>query len=84
MLVLSRKKNERIRIGDEIIVEVVEIVGNKVRIGIIAPKAIPVHREEVWVSIHGDGSNSGGKKDEEVHGDDRSGSAHVDGASDGQ
>jgi carbon storage regulator len=52
MLVLSRKHGERIIIGDgEIIVTVVEIQGGKVRLGITAPKDMPIHREEVHEAI---------------------------------
>ncbi|QDU03100.1 Carbon storage regulator [Gimesia chilikensis] len=47
MLVLSRKKNERIFIGDNIVITIVEIKGDKLRIGIDAPKDIPVDRDEV-------------------------------------
>lgn len=47
MLVLSRKKGERINIGDNIIVEVVEVIGGKVRLGIEAPNEVPIHRAEV-------------------------------------
>ena len=54
MLVLSRKKNESIVIDDTIIVTVVEIRGDKVRLGIQAPKEIPVHRSEVHAAIHSD------------------------------
>ncbi len=50
MLVLSRKRNEVIRIGDAITVVVVDIRGDKVRIGIKAPKDVPVHRQEVYES----------------------------------
>lgn len=53
MLVLSRKSNEAIRINNDITVTVVEIRGDKVRLGIVAPKEIPVHRQEVWNLIHG-------------------------------
>lgn len=53
MVVLSRKKNESIVINDNIIVTVVEIRGDKVRLGIENPKEIPVHRQEVWQAIHG-------------------------------
>lgn len=53
MLVLSRKKNESIVIDNEIVVTVVEIRGDKVRLGIVAPKDTPVHREEVYEAIHG-------------------------------
>lgn len=54
MLVLSRKRDESIVINDNITVTVVDIRGNKVRLGIEAPKEIPVHRREVWVAIHAD------------------------------
>jgi carbon storage regulator len=53
MLVLSRKKNESIVINNDIVVTVVEIRGDKVRLGIVAPKDVPVHREEVYEAIHG-------------------------------
>ncbi len=53
MLVLSRKKNESIVINNDIIVTVVEIRGDKVRLGIVAPKEVPVHRQEVYDAIHG-------------------------------
>lgn len=53
MLVLSRKKNECIVINNDIIVTVVEIRGDKVRLGIVAPKEVPVHRQEVFDAIHG-------------------------------
>lgn len=53
MLVLSRKKNESIVINNDIIVTVVEIRGDKVRLGIVAPKDVPVHRQEVFEAIHG-------------------------------
>ena len=51
MLVLSRKKNESIVISDDIVVTVVEIRGDKVRLGIKAPRDIPVHRREVLDAI---------------------------------
>jgi carbon storage regulator len=53
MLVLSRKKNESIVINNDITVTVVEIRGDKVRLGIVAPKEVPVHRQEVFEAIHG-------------------------------
>ncbi len=53
MLVLSRKKNETIVINNDITVTVVEIRGDKVRLGIVAPKEIPVHRQEIFDAIHG-------------------------------
>ncbi|HWE36139.1 MAG TPA: carbon storage regulator CsrA [Isosphaeraceae bacterium] len=51
MLVLSRKKNESIVIDDHITITVVEIRGDKVRLGIDAPKDITVHRREVYEAI---------------------------------
>lgn len=51
MLVLSRQRDEVIKIGDNIEITVVDIRGDKVRIGITAPKDIEVHRREVYVAI---------------------------------
>jgi carbon storage regulator len=51
MLVLSRKRNESIVINDDIRIVVVEIRGDKVRLGIEAPKEVPVHRHEVYEAI---------------------------------
>ena len=51
MLVLSRKKNESIVINDDITIVVVEIRGDKVRLGVEAPKEVPVHRREVYDAI---------------------------------
>ena len=51
MLVLSRKKNESIIINNDITIVVVEIRGDKVRLGVEAPKEIPVHRREVYDAI---------------------------------
>lgn len=52
MLVLSRKKDEVIRIGDDITVMVIDIRGDKVCLGIAAPTETPVHRQEVYEAIH--------------------------------
>lgn len=57
MLVLSRKSNETIVINNNIKVTVVEIRGDKVRLGIVAPKEIPVHRQEVFDLIHSQASD---------------------------
>jgi carbon storage regulator len=51
MLVLSRKKDEKIIIGDKITIMVIEIRGDKVRLGIDAPKDVTVHREEIYQAI---------------------------------
>jgi carbon storage regulator len=61
MLVLTRKPNQSIMIGDDIEVSVLSVVGDKVRIGINAPQDIPVFRTEIYVEIQreqGDGSRS--------------------------
>ena len=52
MLVLSRKKNESIVINDDITIIIVEIRGDRVRLGVEAPKEVPVHRREVFDAIH--------------------------------
>jgi carbon storage regulator len=52
MLVLSRKRSESIKISDNIVITVVEIRGDKVRIGIDAPRGVPVHRQEVHDAIY--------------------------------
>lgn len=51
MLVLSRKKNESIVINNDITIVVVEIRGDKVRLGVEAPRDVPVHRREVYEAI---------------------------------
>jgi len=51
MLVLSRKKNESIVINNDITIVVVDIRGDKVRLGVEAPKEVPVHRREVFDAI---------------------------------
>lgn len=53
MLVLSRKKQQSIVINHDVTITVVEIRGDKIRLGIVAPKDVPVHREEVYEQIHG-------------------------------
>lgn len=59
MLCLSRKKDERIMIGDTITILVVEIRGDKVRLAIDAPKDITIHREEVYNAIKAEQSAAG-------------------------
>jgi carbon storage regulator len=58
MLVLSRQRDESIIIGDNIVVTIVDIRGDKVRLGIDAPTEIPVHRREVYEAIQRENRNA--------------------------
>ena len=51
MLIITRRPGEKIMLGDEITVHVMEIVGNSARIGIQAPRSVPVYREEIWKAV---------------------------------
>lgn len=51
MLVLSRKRNESVVINDQIVVTVLEVRGDKVRLGIQAPRDVPIHRSEILAAI---------------------------------
>ncbi len=64
MLVLSRKKNESIIIDDHITITVVEIRGDKVRLGIQAPKEIPIHRSEIHAAIQSEEHNKASEKED--------------------
>ncbi len=57
MLVLSRQKEESIMIGDDIEITIVDVRGDKVRLGIVAPREVPVHRKEVYEAIQNDKQN---------------------------
>lgn len=60
MLVLTRHRQEAIVIGDDIRISVLDIRGDKVRLGITAPKEVSVHREEVYEQIKREDRNGGG------------------------
>ena len=55
MLVLTRRANQSIMIGDDVVVTVLDVRGDQVRIGIKAPRSVGVHREEVFVALQRDG-----------------------------
>jgi carbon storage regulator len=59
MLVLSRQRDESIMIGDKVVVTIVDIRGDKVRLGIEAPQEIPVHRQEVYEAIQRENRDRG-------------------------
>ncbi len=48
MLIITRKAGEKIMFGDDVVVEIMEVVGSQVRVGIKAPRSVPVYREELW------------------------------------
>jgi carbon storage regulator len=60
MLVLTRKANQSIMIGDDIEVSVLSVLGEKVRLGIQAPREVPVFRKEVFLEIQAQGRQVGG------------------------
>ena len=51
MLIITRRAGERIMVGDDVVVEIMEIVGNSVRVGISAPRSVPVYREEIYTAV---------------------------------
>ncbi|HUB74917.1 MAG TPA: carbon storage regulator CsrA [Solirubrobacteraceae bacterium] len=63
MLVLTRKSNQSIMIGDEIEVSVLSVMGEKVRIGIQAPQRVPVFRKEIYLEIHREAGGAPPSKD---------------------
>ncbi len=51
MLIITRRAGEKLMIGDDVVVEIMEIVGNQVRVGIQAPQSVRVYREEIWRAV---------------------------------
>ena len=66
MLVLSRQRDETIMIGDDIEITIVEIRGDKVRLGINAPSSVPVHRKEVYQAIQRENREATGIQAEDL------------------
>ncbi len=66
MLVLSRKVNEKVMIGNDVTITIVKIDRNQVRIGIEAPRSVPVFRKEVWIEIQRDQAEAGEDVSDEV------------------
>ena len=66
MLVLSRQRDETIMIGDDIEITVVDIRGDKVRLGITAPTHVPVHRKEVYEAIQRENRAAANLKPEDL------------------
>ena len=74
MLVLTRRANQSIMIGEDIVVTVLDVRGDQVRIGIKAPRSVDVHREEVFVALQRNGGR--GQFD---HASDQPSDGHVEG-----
>jgi carbon storage regulator len=51
VLIVTRRAGEKVMLGDDVVVAVMEIVGSTVRIGIDAPRSVPVYREEIWHAV---------------------------------
>lgn len=51
MLIITRRPGEKIMLGDDVVVEVLEVNGSSVRIGVDAPRSVPVYREEIWHAV---------------------------------
>ena len=66
MLVLSRQRDESIMIGDNVQITIVDIRGDKVRLGIVAPTEIPVHRKEVYDAIQRENRKAAGVSTEDL------------------
>ena len=66
MLVITRKPGERIRVGNDVTVTVLEISGSSVRIGIEAPADLPIYRHEVWLAIEAENQAAAGSQVSEL------------------
>ncbi len=66
MLVLSRQRDESVIIGDNIVITVIDIRGDKVRLGFQVPKEIPVHRQEVYEAIQRENARAAGLNPDDV------------------
>lgn len=60
MLILTRRVGETLMIGDDVAITVLGVKGNQVRVGINAPKEVPVHREEIYLRIKNEEENATG------------------------
>lgn len=51
MLIVSRREGEKLMIGDDVVVSIVEVAGGTVKLGVEAPRSVPVYREELWAAV---------------------------------
>jgi carbon storage regulator len=63
VLIITRKPGEKIMLGDDVTVEVIEVSGSSVRIGIAAPRSLPVYREEIWAAVKEENAASAASAD---------------------
>ena len=63
MLIITRKPGEKIMLGDDVTIEVIEVSGSSVRIGIAAPRSLPVYREEIWAAVKEENAASAASAD---------------------
>lgn len=63
MLIITRKAGEKIMLGDDVTVEIIEVSGSSVRIGIAAPRSLPVYREEIWDAVKRENAASAASAD---------------------
>jgi carbon storage regulator len=63
VLIITRKPGEKIMLGDDVTVEVIEVSGSSVRIGIAAPRSLPVYREEIWTAVKEENAASAASAD---------------------
>ena len=66
MLIITRRPGEKLMVGDDVVVEVIEVSGSSVRIGIAAPKSIPVYREEIWAAVQAENKAAAASKVDEL------------------
>jgi carbon storage regulator len=63
MLMMTRRAGEKIILGDDIVIEVVEVTGSTVRLGVNAPRSLPVYREEIWAAVRAENEAAAAAKD---------------------
>jgi len=51
VLIITRRAGERIMLGDDVRIEIMEVVGSSVRVGVEAPRSVPIYREEIWSAV---------------------------------
>ena len=63
MLMMTRRAGQKIVLGEDITIEVVEVAGNTVRLGVDAPRSVPVYREEIWTAVRAENEAAAAARD---------------------